>query len=324
MTSLSLNGPAVRHAQQDRQTYQLNEAKRRVEEAAAEEFAVQNKQDKLPPRGESDWTEAYKYWDGWADLDDISEKRKTEQSKLEEIMSRPDFMGHYHDHSEERKFFEKAESEKMDFCERHRCIGNYLYTEGMLPKAAEQYQIALSYYEYCFPGKIEDQKYLDDLRHACLCNISSCFYRMGYFRKAIESASHVICEDHANVKAYYRRAVAYRALDEYSNAEKDLNRAQELNPQDSAIIKEKKALLNQRSRSITAEHEMAGKMLSNTVAKVVTEKVDSYASECIYQKPSLQDNCTSYFAVFSSEKPLEPILPTRCFVDLPTDLTLTL
>jgi hypothetical protein len=41
---------------------------------------------------------------------------------------------------QERKMFELPEEEKMVFCERHRLLGNFLYAEGVLPKAAEQYK----------------------------------------------------------------------------------------------------------------------------------------------------------------------------------------
>lgn len=36
--------------------------------------------------------------------------------------------------------FELPEEDKMAFCERHRLLGNFLYGEGVLPKAAEQYK----------------------------------------------------------------------------------------------------------------------------------------------------------------------------------------
>lgn len=44
--------------------------------------------------------------------------------------------------------FEQPEEDKMAFCERHRLLGNYLYSEGVLPKAAEQYKTVdvLSYW----------------------------------------------------------------------------------------------------------------------------------------------------------------------------------
>ena len=103
----------------------------------------------------------------------------------------------------------------MNHCEKHRLKGNYLFLESLFPKAAEQYQLALSYYEYCFPDNDEAQLQLDNLRHACLCNISLCYYRMGQWRMAMSSATQVIEEDENNAKALFRRSQAYRALDEY-------------------------------------------------------------------------------------------------------------
>ncbi len=61
-------------------------------------------------------------------------------------------------------------------------------------QAAERYNIALAYYEYCFPDSEEKQKELDNLRHICLCNIALCYIHMGHFRQAIQSADMVIKE----------------------------------------------------------------------------------------------------------------------------------
>lgn len=126
-------------------------------------------------------------------------------------------------------------------CESHRELGNMLFAEGLeyLPKAAEQYQVvialtsvdknqnnssiipqsiqALSYYEYCFPETPEAQEHLENLKYACHCNISLCYYRMGYLREAVNAATLAIRsrDVEAGAKAYFRRAQAYRALDEY-------------------------------------------------------------------------------------------------------------
>lgn len=77
----------------------------------------------------------------------------------------------------ERKIFELPEKEKFIYCERHRKMGNYLVTEGLLPKAAEQFQIALSYYEYCFPEDEELAHQLKIIRHASLNNLALCHIR---------------------------------------------------------------------------------------------------------------------------------------------------
>jgi tetratricopeptide (TPR) repeat protein len=165
----------------------------------------------------SDWTRSYAFWSDWEDAEELRHEKDREEERFRKMVAeqQADFLGHSHDHSEERKFFELPEPEKMSYCERHRIQGNYLFKEGVYPKAAEQYQLALSYYEYCFPDDDFLQKELDDLRRVCLCNISLCFYRMGYWRHAIQAATQVLQEDKNHCKALYRRAQAYRALDEY-------------------------------------------------------------------------------------------------------------
>ena len=161
-----------------------------------------------------DWTDTYSFWSKWEDTDEALQKKHDSEAKSAMDHSAA-FMGHDHDHAVERKLLEFSEMEKMNFCEKHRLKGNYLFLESFFPKAAEQYQLALSYYEYCFPDDDETQLKLESLRHACLCNISLCFYRMGHWRMALSSAAQVIEEDKNNAKALFRRAQAYRALDEY-------------------------------------------------------------------------------------------------------------
>ena len=76
---------------------------------------------------------------------------------------------------------------------------------------------ALSYYEYCFPETEEEQNHINRVKYACQCNVSFCFYRMGYYREAINAATLAINdrEVEAGAKAYFRRAQAHQKLDEY-------------------------------------------------------------------------------------------------------------
>lgn len=215
--------------------------------------------------GRGDWTETYQYWDKYEEEPDHegNEKKKQEQEeRYRSYMAQPGaFMGHDHDHAIERKLFEKSEVEKMAYCENHRRLGNYLFLECIFPKAAEQYQLALSYYEYCFPEDDDMQTELDGLRHACLCNISLCYYRMKQWRMAVQAAGQVLEEDSNNVKALYRRAQAYRALDEYESAENDILRAQGLNPADKGITREIQALHAQRWSAVREEKTLSVQML---------------------------------------------------------------
>lgn len=213
-----------------------------------------------------DWSRAYKRWEAF-DLG-LEESEKEQPKDFEEMLKAeaeksagPDGMGHYHDHSEERKFFEKPEDEKMRYCEKHRVYGNVLYDEGMLPKAVEQYQLALSYYEYCFPETEEAQNNLDETRYACLCNASLCHYRLGEMRKAIDCASKVLIKNPRYVKALFRRAKAYRELDEYENASADINLAIECNPHNNSLKEELRRLIKQKESAKANEKDMAQRMM---------------------------------------------------------------
>ena len=109
---------------------------------------------KLEASMPSDWTNAYQKWNKWDHVESLHEQVAVESEKVDSLSNKlsTSLHSHAHDHSEERKLFEMDESKKKSYCERHRAKGNYLFYEGLYPKAAEQYQLALSYYEYCFPG----------------------------------------------------------------------------------------------------------------------------------------------------------------------------
>jgi len=176
-----------------------------------------------------DWASAYQKFSQWEDVEELREQKKTEEERLKEIMERAsDNMGHFHDHSEERKLFKLPEAEKMAFCEHHRLLGNALYREGHLHKAAEKYQLALSYYQYCFPEAEALQAQLDAVRLACLCNASLCMRRLGELRSAVDAANEALALDRACARALLRRAQALTDLDDYSSALQDLSEAQQL------------------------------------------------------------------------------------------------
>lgn len=214
-----------------------------------------------------DWASSYQRFSVWEDLDELREQKSLEEARLQTIMERNTNMGHYHDHSEERKLFELPEPDKMSICERHRLLGNAFHDEGCLHKATESYKLALSYYEYCFPESEEQQHKLDVLRYACLCNISLCYRRMRQFRLAVESASKALslggCAEggYRKTKAYFRRAQAYCGLDEYANAQADLRAALALAPNDAVLLKELELVGRIKARGAEAEKRLAKSML---------------------------------------------------------------
>jgi tetratricopeptide (TPR) repeat protein len=211
-------------------------------------------------RPEWDWTRSYSSWNSWEDIDELQNMKLQEEMKIESIQSKRELLTHNHDHSKEREFYELADEKKIQTCEIHRLLGNHLFHEGWFSKALDHYQIAVGLYEYCFPTDAMQQEELDRLRHICLCNMSLCLMHLGLYRRAVESSSTVLreCADSMVCsKALFRRAQAYRCLDEYELALADLRAVNEMVPHNRSIATEVQLLRclfssNTRSQQVFA------------------------------------------------------------------------
>jgi tetratricopeptide (TPR) repeat protein len=95
-------------------------------------------------------------------------------------------------------------------------------------KASRYEQAVEVYLEAATAAKIKDD---DGQVHMLLCNLSSCLLAQGLPSQALKMASQVLVEDPVNLRALERRARAYTALQQYSNAKADLMQALNL-PQD--------------------------------------------------------------------------------------------
>lgn len=264
---------------------------------------------------DADWTKSYTYWSKWEDLEEINDIKAAEEEKLSKLESEGSFAGHTHDHKAERVFFQKPENEKMVFCEKHRVLGNYLFDEGNIPLAIEQYKIATSYYEYCFPETLEDQENLDNVKYACHNNLSLCYHRLGQNRLAIESATIVILHMPKNAKAYYRRAIAYRALDEYQNARVDLCHAIELCPNDTVVLTELASLRKQEQRALMKEREIQSQAFHLNVIGPSERLESSQSKNEVETVSAVRPNL--YLSILDLNRPLEPI---PCDLMAPTNV----
>ena len=208
--------PEIQNISNAKTDHQLDAVGKRINEISTKLTKASLQDTSNAKNAKWDWAASYSGWSEWEDIDELSSNKLKEEKKLDGILNKKESLGHYHDHSKERAFFELSEDDKLAACEENRKVGNYLYKEGVYPKAAEHFQIAIAYYEYCFPDEKDKQELLDDLRRACLCNISLCYQNMGYLRQAVEAASTVLKETNGtHCKALFRRAQARRLLDEY-------------------------------------------------------------------------------------------------------------
>lgn len=209
----------VRGIQAAENSKQIEEVERRLREINEKIQLQQKKQQEsssIPGGQRPDWTNSYKVWQDWVDIDELERTKEAAESQIENLYNQKDVLGHVHDHSEERKFFHLPEEEKIAKCEQYKTLGNYLFEEGMFDRAARQYQTAIGFYEYIFPEDPKVQEEVDILRIKCMCNLALCLIRLKEFRKAIEVCASVIEADAQNYpKAYFRRGLAFKMLDEY-------------------------------------------------------------------------------------------------------------
>jgi tetratricopeptide (TPR) repeat protein len=97
-----------------------------------------------------------------------------------------------------------------------RLRGNRHYKTGRYEQAVEVYLEAAT------AAKIRED---EGQVHMLLCNLSSCLLAQGKPSQALKMASQVLVEDPVNLRALERRARAYIALQQYSNAKADLGKA---------------------------------------------------------------------------------------------------
>lgn len=193
-----------------------------VKDSEVQLSLIRDRLDKLNKKGSTvqqnnskDWTAIYERCMDWEKIEDLKEQKTKYEQTLETIANHQETMGHYHDHSKEKEFFELPEVEKIRQCHANKDIGNYLFSEGNFRRAIDHYQTAVCYYEYCFPEDDVLQEELDNFRHSCLCNLALCYIRTGNYRAAIDSAERVLQENGDHSKALYRKAQAHRYLDEF-------------------------------------------------------------------------------------------------------------
>lgn len=184
-----------------------------------------------------DWTESYDKWSSWNKLEVLQEQKQTEEIKLQSLYEKQEAFAHNHDHTIEKQFFTQPEIEKYRACERHFTLGQYLFEEGLYLKAVENFEVAIAYYEYCFPEESNPEEQglqdkLDTIREESFLYLVTCFVVVQEYRKAIDSANHILIvpytaspsdtthsSDNAHNlrldRARLQRAIAYRYLDEY-------------------------------------------------------------------------------------------------------------
>ncbi|CAI5472437.1 unnamed protein product [Closterium sp. Yama58-4] len=107
--------------------------------------------------------------------------------------------------------------------------GNKLHGMGKYSEAAEKYNRARDNLAmHSSPAAVS-------LRRTCAVNLMSCHLKTNAFAHAVSVGTQVISEDGSNLKALYRRGLAYKELGQLKEAVADLSKAAQISPDDETL-----------------------------------------------------------------------------------------
>ncbi|GFG29185.1 hypothetical protein Cfor_05004 [Coptotermes formosanus] len=159
--------------------------------------------------------------------------------------------------------FEWTDSKKYEISMYHKVRGVELYKCGRTRDAFLRFSKALKL--LVTVTSLEDsttalQRDIMSLRILLCNNIASCHLQCKNYAYVIQMCNKVLFLEQNNIKALFRRAVAYMETQEFEEAKEDLNRVQELEPENAAA-REKQRELKQQQRKTDAKLAAAMKKM---------------------------------------------------------------
>lgn len=160
------------------------------------------------------------------------------------------------------------DTEKLDFCLNLKEEGNNFIKQEKWSEAEEKYSQAIEIVEW------DKSPRRRNLKVQCLYNISIALSKQGRYVTALERVSWAVNLRPEQAKGYFRRAQVYQASTEYEKAEKDLEKAIQIEPNNPDLLRYKKALREDQKKYQNA----STKLYKNIFGKGVYET----RSKCAY------------------------------------------
>eukprot|EP01025_Chloroclados_australasicus_P049812 TRINITY_DN5694_c1_g1_i4.p1 TRINITY_DN5694_c1_g1~~TRINITY_DN5694_c1_g1_i4.p1 ORF type:complete len:374 (-),score=52.22 TRINITY_DN5694_c1_g1_i4:200-1192(-) len=179
-------------------------------------------------------------------------------------------------------FFE----ERLEAAQRRRLEGNDLYKKGDLDAAINKYNMGMSYIDDEMMMQLQGF-HLDraeDVLGLLRLNLATVMLQKGEYQQVVYYTSQVLRHDESNAKAYYRRGKARLSMGQTEEAKKDLEKAQDLSPNDKLIVQ----ALQEVKRTEVEERQAQAKLFKG---KLPAQSSSAAASS---QQQTQQMNLWSY------------------------------
>jgi len=156
-------------------------------------------------------------------------------------------------------------SQRLEKAKKNKDEGNEVFKSGNLELAVQHYFKALTHTSKMFDQSQSEKEEADALNLSIHLNLAQCYIRLGTevtYRKAVFSCTSALEIQPNNVKALYRRALAYEAIKDFDSASQDVSKALTLDSTDADLIK----LRHLIDRHLVAEKEKQKRVFSKMFA----------------------------------------------------------
>eukprot|EP01056_Protomagalhaensia_sp_Gyna25_P003945 Protomagalhaensia_sp_Gyna_25__3944@NODE_354_length_3757_cov_19_342657_g273_i0_p1_GENE_NODE_354_length_3757_cov_19_342657_g273_i0NODE_354_length_3757_cov_19_342657_g273_i0_p1_ORF_typecomplete_len704_score170_01ANAPC3/PF12895_7/0_0012BTAD/PF03704_17/1_3e03BTAD/PF03704_17/0_0063TPR_MalT/PF17874_1/0_0048TPR_1/PF00515_28/58TPR_1/PF00515_28/7_1TPR_1/PF00515_28/6_9TPR_16/PF13432_6/2_1TPR_16/PF13432_6/0_33TPR_19/PF14559_6/2_9e03TPR_19/PF14559_6/6_1TPR_19/PF14559_6/0_063DUF3600/PF12207_8/0_51TPR_2/PF0771 len=195
-----------------------------------------------------------------------------------------------HDRSKERALYDRPTVEKLRMARRFRLEGNVAFGEREFQQASVNYQKALIYYDYTFPENDQQEQEFQQDKLSAHLNLAAAKLNLQEYRECIVQCYQATKMDDKCMKAYYRKAQAHLALDEFDEVDKVLAQAKELQSEMDPSFKR----LQTECQAKRAQHAKA-------MPQVLKKMFEAIASPPMAESPGAEEQKSGVEAIEDSE-----------------------
>ena len=156
----------------------------------------------------------------------------------------------------------------------HKEKGNKFWEVKQYEEAKNEYSKALLAVAHIFKENLceseaDNKKLVKEIQIPCLLNLAACLLQLKKdYNIVIIHCDNVLKIDPQNVKAYYRKALAYIELEELGLATKELINAREIDP-DNQLLKDTQIQLRNKKRNLLNKPAQKSFSLSTLIGKII-------------------------------------------------------
>lgn len=162
----------------------------------------------------------------------------------------------------EKESWEMDTAELIEVAGKKKEDGNALFKAGKYLRASKKYDKATKYIEYDNAFSEDEKSQTKALKFTCNLNNAACKLKLKEYREAANLCSKVLEVDSKNVKALYRRAQAYIETADLEQAESDIKKALEIDPNNRDVKLEYKTLKEKQKEYNKQEAKLFGNIFN--------------------------------------------------------------